>query len=76
MPIHTGNLQILTTEIFKVSMDLTPTIFSEIPLERSVQYNLRHTSDFSSKREKYFLWYKKFVLSRIKNLGFSSRGAQ
>ena len=45
--IHIRNLQILATEIFKESKDLAPTILSEIFSKRSVQYNLRHASDFS-----------------------------
>ena len=46
--IHIRNLQILATEIFKESKDLAPTILSEIFSKRSVQYNLRHASDFSA----------------------------
>ena len=47
VPIHIRNLQILATEFFKEIKDLAPTIFSEIFPKRSVQYNLRHASEFS-----------------------------
>ena len=45
--IHTRNLQILATEFFKETKDLTSTIFSEIFSKRCVHYNLRHASKFS-----------------------------
>ena len=35
-------------EFFKESKDLAPTIFSEVFSKRSVQYNLRHASEFSA----------------------------
>ena len=47
VPIHIRNLQILATEFFKESKGLVPTIFSEVFSKRSVQYNLRHASEFS-----------------------------
>ena len=47
VPIHIRNLQILATEFFKESKYLAPTIFSEMFSKRSVQYNLRHASEFS-----------------------------
>ena len=47
VPIHIRNLLILATEFFKEGKDLAPAIFSEVFSKRSVQYNLRHTSDFS-----------------------------
>ena len=43
---YTSSLQILATEFFKESKDLIPTIFSDIFLKRSVQYNLCHDSEF------------------------------
>ena len=67
VPIHIRNLQILATDFFKESKDLAPTIFNEVFSKRSVQYNLRHASEFCSKREKQIPWYRKFVLSRAKN---------
>ena len=48
VPIHIRNLQILATEFFKESKGLAPTIFSEVFSKRSVQYNLRHASEFSA----------------------------
>ena len=47
VPIHIRNLQILATEFSKENKDLAPTIFSEIFSKRSVEYNLRHASEFS-----------------------------
>ena len=46
VPIHIRNLQILATEFFKESKDVAPAIFSEVFSKRSVQYNLRHASEF------------------------------
>ena len=66
VPIHIKNLQILATEIFKVNKDLAPTIFSEFFSKRSVQYKLRHASEFSlpyMNRK-----YRNFALSRTKDL--------
>ena len=47
VPIHIRNLQILVTEFFKESKDLSPTNFNEIFSKRNVQYNLCHASEFS-----------------------------
>ena len=47
VPIQIRNLQILASGLSKESKDLAPTIFSEIFSKRSVQYNLRHASEFS-----------------------------
>ena len=74
--IHIRNLQILSAGLSKENKDLAPTIFSESFLKRSVQYNLRHTSEFSVPNLKStFHSNRKFILSRTKNLGFSSKGA-
>ena len=76
VPIHIRNLQILAARLSKESKDLAPTIFSEIFSKRSVQYNLRHTSEFSVLNVKItFHCNTNFLLSRTKNLGFSSKGA-
>ena len=40
-------IQILATEFFKQSGDLVSAIFSQTFSKRSVQYNLRHTPEFS-----------------------------
>ena len=72
-PIHIQNLQILTTEIFKVNKDLPPTIFSEIFSKRSVQYNLHHASEFSAPHMNRK--YRNCVSSRTKDFWFSSKGA-
>ena len=45
--IHTRNLQILATEMFKVYRDIAPPIFSEIFHRRNVSYNLRNNSHFT-----------------------------
>ena len=47
VPRHIRNLQIFATEFFKESKYLAPTIFREFSSKRSVQYNLRHASEFS-----------------------------
>ena len=47
VPIHIRNLQTLATDFFKESKGLSPTIFSEVFSKRSVQYHLRHASEFS-----------------------------
>ena len=45
--IHTRNLQILATEMFKVYRNISPPIFSEIFHRRDINYNLRINSDFA-----------------------------
>ena len=45
--IHNSNLQILSTEIFKVYNNIAPAIFTEIFNKRNPNYRLRHTSLFS-----------------------------
>ena len=45
--IHTRNLQVLATEMFKVYSNLSPTIIAEIFRAHQDNYNLRHSSFFS-----------------------------
>ena len=45
--IHTRNLQILATEMFKVYRNISPPIFSEIFHRRDKNYNLRINSDIA-----------------------------
>ena len=45
--IHTRNLQILGTEIFKVYRNISPPIFSQIFHRLDINYNLRNNSDFA-----------------------------
>ena len=45
--IHTRNLQILGTEIFKVYRNISPPIFSQIFHRLDMNYNLRNNSDFA-----------------------------
>ena len=45
--VHTRNLQILATEMFKVYRNISPPIFSEIFHRRDINYNLRINSDFA-----------------------------
>ena len=45
IPIHVRNLQILATELFKVTKYLAPTNFRDTFSKQSVQYNLRHPSE-------------------------------
>ena len=44
--IHTRNLQVLATEMFKVYRNLSPTIAAEIFCGRQNSCNLRHSSFF------------------------------
>ena len=44
--VHTRNLQILATEMFKVYRNISPPIFSEIFHGLDLNYNLRINSDF------------------------------
>ena len=75
--IHIRNLQVFASGLSKENKDLAPTIFSESFSKRSVLYNLRHTSEFSVPNVKStFHSNRKFILSRTKNLGFSSKGAE
>ena len=45
--IHTRNLRILATEMFKVYQNISPLILSEIFHQRENNYNLRINSDFA-----------------------------
>ena len=45
--IHTRNLQVLVTEMFKVYRNLSPNIVAEIFCTQRNNYNLRHSSFFS-----------------------------
>ena len=45
--IHTRNLQMLATEIFKVYRSMSPPIFSELFCGRDICYNLRSNSNFA-----------------------------
>ena len=47
VPVHIRNLQIIATEFFIESKYIAPIIFGEIFSKPSIQYNLRHTSEFS-----------------------------
>ena len=46
--IHHRNLQILATEMFKISNNLSPDIVKEIFEERFLPYNLRRNNSFTS----------------------------
>ena len=46
--IHHKNIQVLATEMFKISKNLSPDIVREIFQERSVPYNLRSDNNFAS----------------------------
>ena len=45
--IHTSNLQMLATEMFKVYQSMSPPIFSELFRRRDIYHNLRSNSDFA-----------------------------
>ena len=44
--IHSKNLQILMTEMFKTKENVSPPFMKEIFRERNVTYNLRHNNEF------------------------------
>ena len=76
VPIHIRNLQMLAAGVSKESKDLAPTTFSEVFSKQSVQYNLRHASEFSVPNVKStFHCNRKDQKSSTKNLGFSSKEA-
>ena len=74
--MHIRNLQVFAAGLSKESKDLTPSIFSEFFSKPSAQYNLRHASEFSVLNGKNtFHRNRKFILSRNKSSGFSSKVA-
>ena len=44
--IHSKNLQILMTEMFKTKENLSPPFMKEMFRERNITYNLRHNNEF------------------------------
>ena len=46
--IHTKNLQVLATEIYKTQNNLNPKILDNIFIKRNLPYNLRHTNSFKT----------------------------
>ena len=46
--IHHKNLQALATEIYKIKNKIAPEIMNDILLERSIIYNLRNNSGFTT----------------------------
>ena len=48
--VRVRNLQILAIEMFKVHSDLSPPIFKELFHKRTLNYELRHPSQFTSPR--------------------------
>ena len=47
--IHHRNIQVLATEMYKISKNLSPFIVTEIFQERTVSYNLRSDNSFASR---------------------------
>ena len=45
--IHTRNLQVLATKMFKVYRSMSPPIFSELFRRRDISHNLRSNSNFA-----------------------------
>ena len=68
--IHNRNLQILATEMFKVSKNLSITIVKDIFQRKESPYDLRNNMEFSSKREKCFSWDRKCIIYRPKYMGY------
>ena len=50
--VHVRNLQILAIEMFKVHSGLSPPIFKELFRKRTLNYKLRHPSQFTIPRIK------------------------
>ena len=76
--IHTRNLQMLATEMFKVYRSMSPPIFSELFCRRDICHNL-FTKEFqfcSAKCKICFSWKRKYFLSRTKTLGHCMFGAE
>ena len=48
--IHNRNLQLLTTEIFKIKNNMAPEILNEIFQNRILSYNLRKNSSFYARK--------------------------
>ena len=46
--IHTRNLQMLATYIFKVYGSITPPIFNELFRQRDISYNLQSNPNFAA----------------------------
>ena len=57
VPIHIKNLQVLTTEMFKVCRNISPPIVRQLFQLRNNDYNLRQFSQFNLPNVKsVFLW--------------------
>lgn len=50
MTIHTKNLQILMTEMYKTHVTVSPIVMKEIFMERENMYNLRNDNEFEIPR--------------------------
>ena len=72
--IHTRNLQMLATEMFKVYRSMSPPIFSELFRRRDICYDLRSNSNFALLNVKSV--FQKYFLLRSKNLGHCISGAE
>ena len=48
--IHHRNLQVLATEMFKITNNIAPEILTSIFEERTCSYNFRNNSKFASRR--------------------------
>ena len=71
--IHTRNLQILATEMFKVYRSISPPIFSELFRRRDIwkQFQFAVPNVLIC-----FSWKRKYFLPRAKPLGYCAFGAE
>ena len=61
--VHTRNLQMLATEMFKVYRSISPPIFSELFRGRDICYNLRSNSNFA-------VTHVKFIFHRSESISY------
>ena len=69
--IHTKNLQILITEMFKTKENLGPPFMKEIFRERNITYNLRHNNEFMLPRAKIVTYGTETIKYRGQRLWLS-----
>ena len=72
--IHHRNIQALATEMFKVKNNIAPEFMKVLFAPRMGSYDLRNNDSFKRRRVKICVaWHLIGVLSRSKNMGFSTQ---
>ena len=60
--LHYRNIQVLVTEKFRVCKKISPKIMTEVfQLNRPLNYNVRHLSDFSARSAKSVYYCRKLL---------------